>query len=66
MTGTLRGCRQVFIALLTETLHRHDLRTVAIEMEDIAVVVDEAMGDELLQRLFAEALDVQCISAHEK
>ena len=66
MAGALRGCHQILIALLTEALHRHDLGTITVEMEDIAVVMDEAMRDELLQCLLAEALDVQCIAAHEK
>ena len=65
MAGTLCRRHQILIALLTEALHRDDVGTVAIEMEDITVVMNEAMRDKLLQRLLAEALDVQCITAHE-
>ena len=58
MAGALDGLNQIFIALLSKALERHDVCAMLIEMENIHIVMDQAMTDQLFQGLLTETLDI--------
>ena len=57
---------EILIRLFTETFHRHDSVTMAVQMENIIKFMDESRCDKLLQRHLGETVDIQRVPAHKQ
>ena len=52
------GCHQILVGLFAKALHRNNRLTMAVQMKDIGIAVDEPSCNKLLQGCLGKAVNV--------